>query len=83
MDITPVVCHTVVLLSVFLSSNASILASALLWLLLLFFGGGTEINLYGLNGLANFSKLHRNCAGVIVQTNISANYCSFSTHLFC
>lgn len=80
MDITTVVCHTGVLLSVFLSSNASILASVLL---LFFWGGETEINLYGLNSLANFSKLHRNCAGVIVQTNISANYCSFSTHLFC
>lgn len=80
MDITTVVCHTGGLLSVFLSSNASILAFALL---LFFWGGGeTEINLYGLNSLANFSKLHRNCAGVIVQTNMSANYCSFSTHLF-
>lgn len=36
MDITTVVCHTGVLLSVFLSSNASILASVLL----LFFLGG-------------------------------------------
>lgn len=42
MDITTVVCHTGVLLSVFLSSNASILASVLL---LFFWGGETEINL--------------------------------------